>query len=143
MDYKINLGAWTSVFAVPSAVVDKYILLAQPVQTICSRKMYVYAAQCGFDGIKNHAKSHCIKILPLIGNAVNTLVTFLTTFHSSVTEKGKLFQNVAQKTHKCNKPSTRRQKEIAIGTGGRSQQAWQDAEKTSTGAGMGATKEGM
>lgn len=28
MDYKINLGAWTSVFAVPSAVVDKYILLA-------------------------------------------------------------------------------------------------------------------
>lgn len=28
MNYKINLGAWNGVFAVPSAVVDKYILLA-------------------------------------------------------------------------------------------------------------------
>lgn len=28
MDYKINLGAWNGVFAVPNAVVDKYILLA-------------------------------------------------------------------------------------------------------------------
>lgn len=28
MNYKINLGSWNSVFAVPSAVVDKYILLA-------------------------------------------------------------------------------------------------------------------
>ncbi|MCL2637632.1 MAG: DnaD domain protein [Oscillospiraceae bacterium] len=28
MDYKINLGAWNSVFAVPSAVVDNYIKLA-------------------------------------------------------------------------------------------------------------------
>ena len=28
MNYSINLGAWKSVFAVPSAVVDDYILLA-------------------------------------------------------------------------------------------------------------------
>ena len=32
MEYKLNLGSWNSVFAVPSDIVDKHLKLAGAVQ---------------------------------------------------------------------------------------------------------------